>query len=297
MSNLPDWIKNIQLSAADVAALEDASAQLQAGLGMEQLSARVSDAVPALRAVPQFLEHAGAIIISNAPVADDGALMACAAVCGNVVDQGTAGMVYRVAADAHPAAPVSRSRTTAGFELHTDSSLDAIPHRYVALAVVRPDPRGGWTLLARLTDALERLDEGTIETLATVPAPFAWETSSAEGSRVTHQPIFALEGETLHVRWRADLVRKGSTLTRVPEPLRKAIGAAETAFAEVVAPAFPLKAGQVLILDNTRVLHGRTPVLGRQRELKRLKIHLLRLQASPVMAPAGPGPTFGGGDG
>jgi alpha-ketoglutarate-dependent taurine dioxygenase len=278
MCNPPDWIQEIRLSASDATTLEDVSAQLRAGLAKEQASARVSDAVQALDAVPQLLENAGAIIVSNVPVADDGALIACCTACGNVVDQGAAGMVYGVAPATHGA--VARSRSVTAFELHTDSSLDSIPHRFIALAVVRADPRGGRTLLARLSDALERLDEEMIETLSTVPAPFAWETQSAEEPQVTHQPILALDGETFHARWRADLVRRGCSITGAPEALLTAIDAVETAFNEVVSVPFPLRAGQVLILDNARVLHGRTPVLSQQRELKRLKIHS-RLSPQP----------------
>lgn len=272
----PEWVEKIELTQIDRATLRavapvpgDGSAQIEVG-------ERVRSGVPVLAALPQIVRRAGAAIVSAAPI-DDDALVALGSTLGHVARQGEHGFVYSVAPDEVRARGASRSRTKNDFALHTDSTLDSCPHRFIALASVRPDELGGCTVLARLVDALECVDERTIRSLLRTPVPFAWEHGFDEPGRFTRRHVLVGEGE--RVRWRGDLVRAGCELEPVSTVLLEAIESLQAAFDNVASAPFVLRAGEILILDNARVLHGRTRILDGRRELKRLKIHERSLTA------------------
>lgn len=268
----PEWIEKVELTHGDRAALTAVARVVHEGGAQIEVAERVRSAVPVLAALPQIIRRAGAAIVSAAPI-DDDAIVALGAVLGDVAHQGEQGLVYSVTPADVRARSTSRSLTTDDFALHTDSTLDRHPHRFIALATVRPDERGGRTILARLVDALERIDEATRRCLLRTPVPFAWEPGFGGPGRCTRQHVLVGGGEQLRVRWRGDLVRAGCELERMPTALLQLIDSLEAAFDDVASAPFFLRRGEILVVDNARVLHGRTRILDERREVKRVKIH------------------------
>jgi hypothetical protein len=183
--------------------------------------------------------------------------------------------------------PLGRTPTitecAAAADLHTDSQYRAKPERYVALLVVRPaEDEGGETTLLSGNQLIERLT-GTAEgrdacdVLRTAQFPFAVPISFLADpdkgvSEFIQAPILA--NEPL-IRYRTDTLARGFELApslATDEALR-----ATTRLSEAIAnhPAtiqFRLETGDVLLVDNHRVLHGRTDFTDPKRLLLRLRI-------------------------
>ena len=152
---------------------------------------------------------------------------------------------------------------------HTDETYRATPTGINIFHCVEPcDQGGGYTMLVdshRCALALKGLDVASFDLLCKLPVQHVRRTQG-ETIRSNH-PAFMLdaEGELAEVRLNE---RTMSTLS-VPEHLMQAMYLAlRKAFALAYAPqncrSFRLEAGDALVCDNLRVLHGRTAVTGRR---------------------------------
>ncbi|MEU1146147.1 TauD/TfdA family dioxygenase [Streptomyces sp. NPDC005863] len=164
---------------------------------------------------------------------------------------------------------------------HTDSPLLARPHACLGLLCVRPSPAGdGQTVLVSAADvAAEIADPGHLRALQDPCYPFAVppEPGSDEPSITTH-PILEMSGGGTTVRYcpvrvTAGVERAGHALD---DEHVGALRAFERALDTRHLPTvFLLRAGELLLLDNRRLLHGRTDVgpEGFGRHLMRVKVH------------------------
>lgn len=159
------------------------------------------------------------------------------------------------------------------FPLHTDLSYSPAPPAIMLLQSVSNSPEdAGYSVLADFGAATMRLDRSTLEELAKpdflFPAP-----THFKGERHVHAPILTTGAHNRmqhFIRFRRDDLRMES---------RSALLAVEdlSAALDEVKIEFLLAEGMIAIVDNWRVLHGRTgflsnPTPTRARVLNRMYV-------------------------
>jgi alpha-ketoglutarate-dependent taurine dioxygenase len=135
---------------------------------------------------------------------------------------------------------------------HTDGAYDDDPPKLVSLHCVRPARIGGVTQLASAKTLYDWLQFARPDLLPSLFMPDAL-TVERQGEMST-QPILWHEGDRICMRYRADATSRfgcreaaeGSAM------LQRLLSARGTSL------EFTLSAGQILVIDNTAVLHGRT---------------------------------------
>jgi alpha-ketoglutarate-dependent taurine dioxygenase len=142
---------------------------------------------------------------------------------------------------------IMQSTMATDHHMHTDESFFATPSRYVLLHCWRPDPAGGGlNLVADVADVLARLADGERADCARMR--YGWR--GVEAPIVVAAPGGAPPRVRFNMR---------EALCLEPDPaagdalLQRFAHAAEAAAIEL-----PLAQGDCLVLDNWRVLHGRT---------------------------------------
>ena len=148
------------------------------------------------------------------------------------------------------AGSTSYSRTNQPLSLHTDSTYKASPHELVAFQMVRSDSSGGDTTLMSVEAVIENLDADILSLLQKPIFPFGkgdfsilWNTGTGPRIRYYRNQI-------------DNAVRRGA---RVSQEAMTAIDALDEVLERSeLGLQFKLQAGDILFLDNTRVLHGRT---------------------------------------
>lgn len=163
--------------------------------------------------------------------------------------------------------------STADLEAHTETAFS--PHRpdYVALLCLRPDHehRAGTTVCS-IDGMLPLLDTSTIEMLGEPRFNTGIDSSFVIGDETSEDtwvgPIRILDGPAWRRRLRVDFES-----TRGVDPAaRHALDALRDA-AVRTQTVVRLSAGDLLVLDNSRAVHGRTPFVprydGRDRWLLR----------------------------
>jgi alpha-ketoglutarate-dependent taurine dioxygenase len=148
---------------------------------------------------------------------------------------------------------------TGGVDLHSDRSYVAAPPRFIAMMCVTAGTNGGVPVISDAWKALNDLDRGTIEELQAARFDFKF---AADSERVGYRgPVLSQAGRNYNVRFRKDLITQKSD---------KAIAA----FSEAVkkyAVRLSVSPGTVWILDNYRMLHGRTAIRDGLRSSRLLK--------------------------
>ncbi|WP_436599058.1 TauD/TfdA family dioxygenase [Pseudomonas aeruginosa] len=152
-------------------------------------------------------------------------------------------------------------------KLHTDGAFLDTPEQLCSLQCVRNAREGGETLLASAGLAFERLRRRMpTKHLGLLRGDALTIVRKHQSST---QPVFRLNGEALGIKFR----QNDGAAEVVEHPV------AVEAFAELVAaledPAcqlrIKLEPGEILVLDNTAVLHGRTAFCANElREMRRL---------------------------
>jgi hypothetical protein len=155
------------------------------------------------------------------------------------------------------------SSTTGDFPLHTDESFAPAPSQYVMLHCWRPDTGGnGDSLLANSEAIAERLEPWALDLCHR--ANFVWRDCRAP--IFTHQPGLDWPAVRFNIREIA-----GDDLDERADLRARALPEIFLAAAEAAADHILLEAGDCLVLDNRRVLHGRIAFgQGSERLLKRV---------------------------
>lgn len=132
------------------------------------------------------------------------------------------------------------------FPLHTDVSYVPTPPKYMLMHCVAPDPAGGGAcLLSQCEDAFQCLG----------PEDQVWLTRAVY--RFRHPPNCPIGESPPRAIREADIWRFKYGCMRCPD---NAVSAVERFFEALVAVSFALdlQRGDLLIVDNHRVAHGRT---------------------------------------
>jgi len=154
------------------------------------------------------------------------------------------------AVGARRSAVTNYSRTNQPLELHTDSSYRPEPDELIAFQMIRPDERGGETLMAAVEDIVAALDEDVIARLRQPNFPFGrgdqpvlWENGGQPNIRYyrSQLDVALAQGADLAPGDRAAIDALDRALER-PDKLFR----------------FHLEAGETLFIHNTKALHGRT---------------------------------------
>ena len=223
---------------------------------------------------PQHLRTAGALRIRDVPLhPENQALRALAAELGPVSTRGLShraglvesGAVQRVEALPGPVldqyAKSLRSAGSDAFALHSDESFCLRPARWVLLHCWQPAERGGDTLLLAVEEILEQATREVRIALEQLRLPYPC------GDRVTIETSGVLRFNAEEIESAA--LRRGVPLSL---PQRAWLARFEQRFARQ-ASRLRLNAGDLLIIDNWRMLHGRTAFdASSGRLLKRLRV-------------------------
>lgn len=167
-----------------------------------------------------------------------------------------------------PAATLSTRTGPAGF--HTDAQYRTEPEDYVCLFGVRPAADGGETRLLRYDAAvaalLERRDGR--ELVASLCRPvWRWQVPAAFTATPRLSPPTAVLAGGGRIRWRRDNLEPTAD---VPADAATRIDAAFECAADSVSLA--LTPGDVLVIDNHRVMHARTAFTDPHRLLLRVRL-------------------------
>lgn len=171
-----------------------------------------------------------------------------------------------------------RSTTSSEFPLHTDGYEIERPYRAVLLHCVQASSVGGDTLIANVDDVVANLTAGALSALMEPRFP----TSTSSVAVLARD-----EGGTWRVRYNLDAIDHFMCSRESQDNLgqREARVALEE-LARVAARlgherAIRLRTGDCVVLDNERVLHGRTAYPSNEpRLLKRVRLSTLRLAPS-----------------
>lgn len=144
------------------------------------------------------------------------------------------------------------SRTTIALEPHTDSSQQKNPHSIVIFGMSRPDESGGETQMVVIDELLPLLDSDTIDLLCEPNWPLGRQP----------KPILETDpntGETRISYYRKQLERSLELGASLSQQQHAALSALDTTITRLAAKrSFRLEKGETLLINNHKVLHGRT---------------------------------------
>ncbi len=158
------------------------------------------------------------------------------------------------------------SRTNQALPLHSDSSYDPDPHELVVFQVVRADPQGGESQVAPYESVLSTLDDETQTILSRPRFPFGR----------NRWPILRRWHGSMKIRYYRHQIDKSCLWEK---PLAKEeVAALERLDGVLARPEVSIhreiRSGEILFLNNTKVLHGRTAFPADSRRLLyRIRVH------------------------
>jgi hypothetical protein len=208
----------------------------------------------------QALHTAGQVVITGVRAGNLG-LAALVATFGVVTAEGNEDatqLVYNLTPKSAPPVGLrTRSHQRCFFPLHTDTSWLPRPHDYLALLGVTPAATSSTKSLTVPVDQIVgELDDSDVAVLCEPRFP----VPTQDWPRY----VSILEPGTsggFCIRYRADVLELEST-NRLDARARTALQHLDEVVATASAATFALNAGDLLVLDNRRVLHGRTEVDG-----------------------------------
>jgi hypothetical protein len=152
------------------------------------------------------------------------------------------------------------SQTAELLAAHTDSSFFPDPHELVAFQMAVPDPSGGESFMIAACDVIAALDVETRDRLREPVFPFA-------GAPL---PILTGSETDPKIRYYRRQIEEEAAATSTPlSPAHTASLDALDAVLERrgLQHRFRLEAGEIVLMNNLRVLHGRTSMDNASRRL------------------------------
>lgn len=157
--------------------------------------------------------------------------------------------------------PNNLAYTSVALPLHTDLPNQEVPPGYQFLHCLANEATGGGSIFAdgfAMAEDLRSEDPEAFRLLCDVPIPFRFHDGEAD-IRV-HEPVITLDakGEVIEVRYNAHLA---AIFDMSPDIMPAYYRAYRTYMAKTRDPKYrltlKLKAGEMVVFDNRRVLHGR----------------------------------------
>jgi hypothetical protein len=192
-------------------------------------------------------------------------------------------MIYDVRHDGQPYTGETRTALTPeGLDMHNDSSMGEAPPNYISLLCLKTAQSGGKSSLSSAHAAHAWFEAEHPDLLQRLYQPFyrhAQEYQAPGAERSNWYPIFCIESDGgLRIRFNARVIRRG--YAKSGRELDEAgVRAVELMDGFLGDPAhrhdFFMQPGQMQILNNRIIVHGRTPYVDHDEPDKRR--HLLRL--------------------
>lgn len=151
------------------------------------------------------------------------------------------------------------SQTNEALAAHTDSSWFADPHELVAFQMAVPDPEGGESFVVPVRDAIAGLDDATRSRLRAASFPFAG----------VFQPVLTgPEADPALRYYRRQIDEEAAKSVPLAPQDIAALDALDAVLARPdLHHRFSLAAGEIVLMNNLRVLHGRTGMAASSRRL------------------------------
>lgn len=171
--------------------------------------------------------------------------------------------------------------TPEGLDMHNDSSMGAAPPNYITLMCLRTAKSGGMSSLSSAYAAHNHFLKERPDLLDRLYRPFyrhRQEYQAPGAEKTNYYPIFAVEPEGLRIRFNGRVIRRGYAKSGqvLDAPGVEAVEAMDAFLGD---PAhrhdFWIERGQIQILNNRVIVHGRTPYQDHDEPEQRR--HLLRL--------------------
>jgi alpha-ketoglutarate-dependent taurine dioxygenase len=242
-SPMKSWVGGTLNPLTDFAWLHFAQAQNQAADRLQWLDRLLTDGIAFLREVP---------------VTED-AIFAAMAIVGRVAETNY-GLVFDVRSVAQPE---NLAYSDLGLGLHTDNPYREPVPGFQALHVLTAAPDGGESLFAdglALADYLRQHDPESFAQLTSTPVPFQYRSKDAFLS--AERPLIQLscDGTVTGVHYN----NRSIAPLRLAFDRTQAFYAAYRKFALLLRdPRFQsrirMSGGDLVVFDNQRILHGRTP--------------------------------------
>jgi alpha-ketoglutarate-dependent taurine dioxygenase len=171
--------------------------------------------------------------------------------------------------------------TPVGLEMHNDSSMGEAPPNYISLLCLNTAKSGGTSIASSSLAAHNHFRRHRPDLLARLYGAFYRDHQryqAADAAATNIRPVFALEPHGVRVRFNARHIFRGYEKTgQTLDPL--GVEAVQAMDAFLSAPEnrldFALERGQIQILNNRVIVHGRTPYEDHAEPERRR--HLVRL--------------------
>lgn len=159
------------------------------------------------------------------------------------------------------------SRTHLPLPPHTDSSYMTLPHEIVAFHCIEADENGGESIMVPIDDILQNLDKEVLACLREPVYPFGQDY---------HAIICGDEDNPLIRYYQAQIQRSLNEHNSLSEKHQTALKALDELLDQNhILQKFHLKPGQIVFMNNQKVLHGRTALSPESnRVLYRLRMHV-----------------------
>jgi Taurine catabolism dioxygenase TauD, TfdA family len=173
-------------------------------------------------------------------------------------------MIYDVRYDGAGYTPDTRAALTPeGLDMHNDSSMGEAPANYVALLCLRTAKCGGMSSLASAYAAHNFFRSSHPQLLPRLYQAFYRDKQDYQAPDADNwYPIFAAENGGLRIRFNAKIIKRGYLKSGRPlDP--QGLESVELMQNFLTDPAhrhdFWIERGQVQVLNNRSIVHGRTP--------------------------------------
>ena len=189
-------------------------------------------------------------------------------------------MIYDVRYDGQAyTADTREALTPEGLDMHNDSSMGEAPANYLSLLCLQTAREGGKSSLSSAYAAHNHVLQQHPEVLQRLYEPFYRDKRDYQAANANNWwPVFAVENGGLRIRFNAKIIKRGYEKTgrHLDEHARAALGLVNSFLTD---PAhrhdFFMERGQIQILNNRTIVHGRTPYVDFDEPEKRR--HLVRL--------------------
>ena len=157
-------------------------------------------------------------------------------------------------------------QTNLGGSIHSDGPQLDTPPNYVAMACLNQAEKGGSSVLTDTRLIFRYLNKKNKEVLNTLKKKFPFEKRgfSKNGklsNKIIFKPIFELKNRTLRFRYLRDYIESGyrSKNYKITKQIKKSFNVLDSLLEKRrFIKKFKLNKGDILILDNRYMAHGRT---------------------------------------
>ncbi len=177
------------------------------------------------------------------------------------------------------------SRTHSALPPHTDSAYALLPHEMVVFHCVEADENGGRSFMVPIDDVIKHLSDDVIDRLRDAVYPFG-----EAHYPIRRYPIICGDRKAAFVRYYNVQLQHASLeeSAEFSSEHRLALNKLDALLAkDELYQKFHLQPGEILFMNNQRVLHGRTALTeGTSRIIYRMRLAVASLSAhEQIVAP------------